>query len=246
MAAATNEMVVSYKGLPGRSVSASSLATGKKLYKGTLGMHVAGVVQPLLSGASLAALLTTIPGAAAGANAGVTFRPSKVNVRVSHAGGTSQSLRVISSTFGATYVDVAIGLATDNADAVTTTAAAYVAFWRSHAFLNSLSQVLATGDGTGLCATASVTALTFASVLGWSSDTYDNAAGGSPLPVAMSFNQGAARVANGTPAVTAAMIGSQVALTDDITVDAAIGALDFTGLLVDVDSQGAVYVQVGQ
>ena len=25
-----------------------------------------------------------------------------------------------------------------------------------------------------------------------------------------------------------------------------IGALDFTGLLVDVDSQGAVYVQVGQ
>lgn len=121
-------------------------------------------------------------------------------MRVSHAGGTSQTLRVISITFGATYVDVAIGLGTDNADAVTTTAAAYVAFWRSHAMLNALSQVLATGDGTGLCATASVTALTFASVLGWASETYDNAAGGSALSVAMSFNQGAARVANGSTA----------------------------------------------
>ena len=188
--AAANEMIIEFQGTPRRTAAARTLAAGKKLFRGAIGMHVAGVAQPLVSGSALAALLTTVPGAAAGANAGVTFRPLRSNLRVSHAGGTSQSLRVISITYGATYTDIAIGLATDNADAVTTTAAAYVAFWRSHGLLSALSLVKATGDGTGLCATASVTALVYAGVLGWADSTYDNAAGGSDLAVPMMFLNG--------------------------------------------------------
>ena len=243
--AASNEMIIEYQGQPRRTAAARTLAAGKKLFRGAIGMHVAGVAQPLVSGSALAALLTTVPGAAAGANAGVTFRPLRSNLRVSHAGGTSQSLRVISITYGATYTDIAIGLATDNADAVTTTAAAYVAFWRSHGLLSALSLVKATGDGTGLCATASVTALVFAGVLGWSDGTYDNAAGGSDLAVPMMFHQGCARVAPGSPAVTSAMLGAQVGLYDDITATAAPGPLDFTAELTNVDSRGAVYARIG-
>ena len=241
---AANEMIIEFQGAPRRTVAMPTLAAGLKVWKGSLCMHLGGVVRPVVAGATLAALLTTIPGA--DANGGITLRAVRPGVTVALSGGTSTSLGLTSITFGANTVAIVIQLAADNAAAITTTANALVAFIRSHAFLNGLFVCQATGTGAGLCAAASTTAITFGAVVGWAADTYGDAASQANQSIAMSFAQGAARVAVGSPAPTAAALGGPVGLNDDLgTVDLTPGPLDFTAILSNIDSRGAVYVAVG-
>lgn len=241
---ATNEMITEFQGQPRRTVAMGTLASALKSWKGSLGIHLGGVVRPLVAGATLAALLTTIPGA--DANGGVTLRALRPGVTVALSGGTSTSLGLTSITFGANTVAVVIQLAADNAAAITTTAAALVAFIRSHAFLNQILLCQATGTGAGLCAAASTTAITFGAVLGWAEGTYGDPAAQSNQTVPMLFQQGAARVSVGSPAPTAAAMGGPVGLGDDLgAVTLAPGPLDFTATLSNIDSRGAVYVAVG-
>lgn len=242
--AATNEMITEFQGLPRRTVAMGTLATGVKIWKGAQALHLGGVVRPVVSGATLAALCTTIPGA--DANGGVTLRALRQALRVVFLGGTSKTLSLDSFTFGASTLDLNIQLATDNAGTVTTTATALVNFIRSHAFLNQCLVAQATGTGAGLSAVATATAIVYGGLLGAAADTYDNAAGNANLAIPMLFQQGAMRVATGSPAPTAASIGGQVLMGEDLgSVTTVPGPLDFTAELTNIDSRGAVYVRVG-
>ena len=239
--ALTNEISVTYKGGPGYSRTASTLASGKRTLKGGLSMLVGGKVYPV---GALTALALSLPGA--DADGGILVWSPQQRVRIALTGGTSQTLGLTSITFGASTVDISIKLGTDNADAVTTTGAALAAFIRTHGLLSQILRVAPRGTGASICAVATVTAVPQVMLLGWAAKTYDNSAGGSDLAVEMEFKTGVAQAAPASgDAPTRAMVGGQVTLTDDVTCAAAYDPFALQAELVDVTASGYPYIRVG-
>ena len=239
--ALSNEIAVTFKGGPGISRTAATLATGKRLLKGALSMMVAGKVYPV---GALTALALSLPGA--DADGGILVWSPQHRVRIALTGGTSQTLALTSITFGASTIDISIKLTTDGADAVTTTGAELAAFIRNHGLLSQILRVAARGTGASICAVATVTAVPQVKLLGWSSKTYGDAASVADQPIEMEFKTGVAQaVANGSDAPTRAMVGGQVTLTDDVTCAAAFDPFALQAELVDVTASGYPYIRVG-
>ena len=102
-----------------------------------------------------------------------------------------------------------------------------------------------TGTGAGLAAAFTAALVPVVKLAGVALNTYDNAAGAADLITAMVFQRAVVAVApSSTDAPTSAMIGSRVALVDDITVKATVGPLDVTVELSDVLPDGTVFVVV--
>lgn len=239
--ALSNEIAVTFKGGPGISRTAATLATAKRVLKGALSMLVAGKVYPV---GSLTALALSLAGA--DANGGILVWSPQHRVRIALTGGTSQTLALTSITYGASTIDISIKLSTDNADAVTTTGAVLAAFIRNHGLLSQILRVAARGTGASICAVASITAVPQVKLLGWAAKTYDNSAGGSDLAVEMEFKTGVAQAAPASgDAPTRAMVGGQVTLTDDVTCAAAYDPFALQAELVDVTASGYPYIRVG-
>lgn len=238
--ALTNEISVTYKGGPGISRGASTLAATKRLLKGGLSMRVGSKIYPV---GALAALVLTIAGV--DANGGITVWSPQHRVRLALTGGTSQTLDLTSITYGASTIDISIVLGTDNANAVTTTANAFCAFVRNHGVLSQLLRVAPTGTGATALATASVTAVPQVKLMGWSGKTYGDAAAQADQPIEMEFKTGIGQAqANGSDAPTRAMIGGLVTVTDDVMVSAAFDPFALQVELVDVDVNGYPYIRV--
>ena len=239
--AASNEYSIQWKGSAGPGRSCGTLLQAKKVLKGALAMAVNGVAQPLLSGSNLIAKCLTVAGA--DADGGVVLRALRRGVRIVFAGGQSKSLGV-SVAVGAN-TDVTVQLATDNASAVTSTAADVVGAIRGHAMANSLLVAQATGTGAGLAAAVAATAVPFIMVLGWASKSYGDAGSGSDQSIEMLFYTGTAQLApKANDAPVRAGIGGPCWLEDDITCRATPVAIDLTATLADVDSAGYPYIEV--
>lgn len=238
--ALSNEIAVTYKGGPGISRTAGTLASGKRLLKGGLSMQVAGKVYPV---GALTSLALSLPGA--DANGGILVWSPQHRVRIALTGGTSQTLALTSITFGASTLDISIKLSTDNADAVTTPGTVLAAFIRTHGVLSQLLRVAPRGTGASICAVATITAVPQVTLLGWASKTYGDAASVADQTVEMEFKTGVAQAqANGSDAPTRAMIGGQVTVTDDVMVSAALDPFGLQAELVDVDASGYPYIRV--
>ena len=239
--ALSNEIAVTYKGGPGISRTANTLATAKRVLKGALSMLVAGKVYPV---GALTTLALSLPGA--DADGGILVWSPQHRVRIALTGGTSQTLALTSITFGATYVDISIKLSTDNADAVTTTGTALAAFLRNHGLLSKILRVAARGTGASICAVATITAVPQVTLLGWASKTYGDAASQSDQTIEMEFKTGIAQAAPASgDAPTRAMVGGMVTLTDDVTCAAAYDPFALQAELVDVTTSGYPYIRVG-
>lgn len=238
--ALTNEISVTYKGGPGISRGASTLAATKRLLKGGLSMRVGGKVYPV---GALTALALSLPGA--DADGGILVWSPQQRVRIALTGGTSQTLGLTSITFGASTVDISIKLGTDNADAVTTTGTALAAFIRTHGVLSQILRVAPRGTGASICAVATVTAVPQVKLLGWASKTYGDTASQADQTIEMEFKTGIAQaVGNGNDAPTRAMVGGLVTVTDDVMVSAAYDPFGLQAELVDVTPSGYPYIRV--
>lgn len=227
----------------------NTLATGKKIYGGTLAMQVNGVATPLVSGTDLQALSTLIAGA--DANGDIFAYASQSNVALTltdpNANNASLVIRVNFAVGG--KVNIIALLATGNAGAITTTANQLIDALRAHPiaskYLTARVRISATG-ASAVVATA-ITNINYINVLGVSSATYDNAAGGSPLTVPMTFTFGYYEVIGKTgDAPTRADIGSEVILTNDLfEVGATLDSSSLRATLIDVDSNGTLFAKIG-
>ena len=242
---ATKETVIYSKDNFKLTVHAGSVATGKKIWSGSVAMLVGTTVTPLVSGSALVALSTTIPGA--DANGGVVAYSSQQNVRMQFLAGVSKTLGVSVSFANAGTVDVIVQLGTDNGGVVTSTASDVVNAIRAHALASSMLSVTFTGTGAGLAALAAATAIVKITVLGMAAATYDDAAGVAPLAIPMAFIWAYGNCAVKTGDVpTINQIGGKVLLVDDIgTVAATIDGFSQTGTLIDIAEDGTVFVKIG-
>lgn len=242
---ATKETVIYSKDNFKLTVHAGSLATGKKIWGGSVAMLVDTVVTPLVSGSALVALSTTIPGA--DANGDIAAYSGQQNVRMQFLAGVSKVFGVTVSFANAGFVDVIVQLATDNGGVVTSTANDVVAGIRAHALASSLLSVFAKGTGASLAAVAAATAIVKITVLGLAASTYDNAAGVAPLTIPMSFVWAYANCAakvGDAPNIN--QIGGKLLLVDDIgTVAATLDGFSLTGTLIDIAEDGTSFVKIG-
>lgn len=218
-------------------------AASKKAFLGSVCMQVAGIAMPLLGGASLVALCTTIAGA--DANGGVVLRSRQAGVTVQLAGGNDKVLGVTSITYGASTIAVLIQQGTDNGGAVTTTAAQMCNLIRSHTELSKLLACKPTGTGAGLTATAGATAIAHLEVLGVPERQIDNAANGSALTLLPSMvfhvgKWGMAAVSGEAPTI----FGSSVFLANDAEISKAADPLNFRVPLVAIEN-GFYFVDLG-
>lgn len=227
------------------TLTAGLLATGKKIMAGSVAILADTVATPLVSDTQLVALSTTIAGA--DANGGVVAYAKQQNVRMQFLGGTSKTFGVSVSFANAGFVDVLVQLATDNAQAVTSTATDVVNGIRAHALASSLVSVKVTGTGAGLSAVAAATAIKKITVLGFATDTYDNSAGSNPLALTMYFVWMYGNCASKTgDAPTVNQLGGKVLLSDDLpTVGATLDGFSLTGTLVDFAEDGTPFVKIG-
>jgi len=240
MSAATNEMVVQWKGVAGHSVSAGTLKAGTVVFKGVMAMMIAGVVY---NAGDPTSLLTAIAGA--DANGGLKVWARQSNVRLQIAGGTSKALGVTVTFANAGYIDVVLQQATDGGGLTTSTAAAAAEALRAHGLARRLIRVAYTGTGAGLTATTAATAVPVLRLLGWSSKTYGDAASVADQAIEMEFKTGIALAAAAADAPTRAQLGSKVRVADNLTVGSVLGPLDPAACLIDVDAQGNPWIKVG-
>lgn len=239
MSAATNEMVVQWKGTAGHSVSQGTLKAGTVLFKGVMAMMIAGVVY---NAGDPTSLLTAIAGA--DANGGLKVWARQSNVRLQIVGGTSKALGVTVSYANAGYIDVVLQQATDGGGLTTSTAAAAAEALRAHGLARRLIRVAYTGTGAGLTATTTATTVPVLRLLGWSSKTYGDAASVADQAIEMEFKTGIALAAPAADAPTRAQLGSHVRVADNITAGSVLGPLDPSAQLVDVDSGGNPYIKI--
>jgi len=227
---------------PIRTVRNQVIKAGVKLFHGGLSMAVGGVGNKLLSGASLAALATTIAGA--DANGGLVVRARQPSVRVQLLGGVSKSLGV-NVVFGAT-IDVVIQQATDGGGVTTNTALEAANAVRAHALANSLVAIKHTGTGAGLTATAAAGAVAHIAFLGAAAQTYDASAALADktldLPDGI-FEQGT-YLCLGASGDEPSMPGALVGLAD-CTCKKTLDPLDFVAPMVGFEGS-AFYVDISQ
>lgn len=240
MSFAANEMVEQWDGFPVRTVHARNIAPGQLLYKGTLAMMVDGIAYraSAFNTLPMSGVILTVPGA--DANGGVLAYAVQANVRyIQITGGANRALGV-SVAYTASTVDVTVQLATDAGSASTSTAQAVVNAITGHAVAGKFIKAGYTGTGLGITAAlATLTSLKHVCVLGIAEDTYDNSTGLVSLFVNMRFTKGIVTLAGlSGDAPTAAMIDSQVAIVDNITVKATVNPLDLCVRLADVETDG--------
>lgn len=240
MAFLTNEVISLFDGVPGPSVHQNTLAIGQKVWKGSLPLIVGGKVYrggPVPSAGLLAV-------AGVDGNGGLNLFSNQPNVRYSQLGGTSQTLGV-SVVFNASTVDIVVQLGTNGGATVTSTAANVLNALLAHATASKYLQANYTGTGAGLAAAFTAALVPVVSLAGVAMNTYDNSGGATDLTTSMLFQRAVVAVAPlSTDAPTSAMIGSRVALVDDITVKATVGPLDLTVQLSDILPDGTVFVVV--
>lgn len=244
MSFTTNETGTAWDGFPKRSVHASSLAAGQKIYRGSIAIMLGGDVYRASSflSAPLNARLLSAPGA--DANGGIQAYALRQNVRYSQLTAGANKTLSVDVQYGASTTDVVVQLATDGAGAATSTANAVANAVRAHAEANKLLKIAATGTGLGVTAAFAALLVIQGALLGVSDGTYDNSTGGGAITTPMLFTKGICQLATlSADQPTAAQIDGFVALIDDQTVRATPSPLDITVRLVDVEN-GQVYVEL--
>lgn len=220
-----------------RRPASGTVAAGKVLYLGGINLEIDGVARPAVSGTALEALSGNFAGA--NDNGGIWVNARRRGVRLTLTGGTSQTLRVVSITRGAT-IDIVIGLDTDNANAVTTTGLALELFLLGHAEISRLLRVKRKGNGSAICAVATQTAVPCVAVLGVPTERFGDAGSGSAqtCPASLAFAVGEMHIA--TTSGAAPVAGSVAYLIDDNTIS---GTADALAPVVPVRAiQGGRYV----
>ncbi len=235
----TNEAVAFWGSTEQNTVHGSVLPAEEIVWRGTLAMNVNGQVFAMDKVAN-ALLFTTIPGA--DANGGVTLWSRQQNIFYTQLGGVSKTLSV-SVTYPGPSIIVQLG--TDGGGLVTSTAAQVVQAILAHAVASQLLHPAFTNTGAGLAAAATATPVTQYTLLGIAEETYDNSTGAANLIQEMRFKQGIVRLAGlATDPVTYAMVGGQVALVDNVTVQGSLSSNSYNLKLVDVETSGAIFVDL--
>lgn len=217
----------------------SSYANGAHGWLGSMTMSVDGVARPVVSGASMAALCTTIPGA--DANGGVVLSARQAAVTVQFAAGATKTLSVTSITYGAT-IAILIQQGTDGGGATTNTAEQMCNLIRSNGELDQLLRCKATGTGAGLTATATATAIKFVTMLGVAQYEYNALAGALTLNVCDGFQVGQWGAIPDT--ATPPVLNSVAYIIDDATVSGTADPLSFKAPFGLLDSRGQAYVNL--
>lgn len=199
-----------------RRPGAGTLATAKRIYLGALAMAVDGVAQPVVSGASMAALCTLIAGA--DANGGVYLSARDGNVRVEFlTGGNNRTFGIIVA-YGST-TDISIQLDTDGGGVATTTAKTLCDKLRAHAEANRYLRCKPQGTGASATAAAAIGAVKHICLLGANQQQQlDNSDGVADLALLPSHcfavgTYGVLAAANNAPTVN-----GEGWLSDDFTV----------------------------
>lgn len=178
-------------GQPARSRSCGLVGAGESIAIGDLCMAVDGVAWLARGSTGLAGLLNTlsskIPGA--DANGAVILRSTgRAKIAVQFLTGTSKTLGIDGYAYAGGQWEVRIQLGTDGGGLVTTTALVCAAFINDHPRLRDAGlRAVASGDGTGLCALAALTAVSLVGLLGWATGAYNNSASGSNATVELTF-----------------------------------------------------------
>lgn len=241
--AATNEITNLYQGLGIKELHLSSIGQSQKIYKGTLAIAVNGVAY--VAGSHTAQYLP-VPGA--DANGALLVWSPQANVRYSQVTGGNNKTLGVSVVTSSTFVDVVVQLATDGAGVSTSTAQAVVGAVMSHGFASYLVRPIAQGTGSGIASAFTAALVPVACVAGVALDTYDNAAVAAVVEMPMVFHRGGGIMLAGlsSDAPSSAMIGSRVAIVDNVTVKATIGFGDLTVILRDImPEQGVAFFEIG-
>lgn len=243
MAFATNEVEQIFHDNLGPEVRAYSIAASTRLLAGTYSIACNGVLYP--AGSEPAAKYLSVAGA--DANGGIKTFAKQGRVRYAQITGGANKTLGVTVAYNASTIDIIVQLATDGGGAVTSTAAQVMQAVLAHATAQSLVQVGFTGTGAGLAAAAAVADVPMTVLVGVAFKTVDNLSNVSAItiPEGFRYHKGRISVAGlSSDLPTAAMIGSQVAFVDDVTVKATPGPLDITATLADVWPNGIIFVDV--
>lgn len=219
----------------------SQFAAGKIAYLGSMNLFADGVAQPVVSGAPLVALCTTIPGA--DVNGGVVLRARDPNVTVQFAAGASKTLSVTSITYGAS-IAILIQQGTDGGAATTNTAAQMCNLIRSNAETDRLLACAPTGNGSGLTATAAATPIAHIAMGGVPERQINNSDSVTVLQLRPSivFNRGIWGV-QGDPTTPPTLLNGNAYLVDDQTVSGTADPLALRAPLRQFDD-GIFYIDL--
>lgn len=213
-----------FQGLPVRvrRPSAGTIAAGKRAFIGALQLAVNGVLYPLVSGTTLAALCTLAAGA--DANGGSYYRSNRQNVTIQHISGGAESIAV---TYGST---IAVALTYNNGTSTALTIAKLV---RQNAECQALG-IKTKAQGTGASSPAAVAATAIAHIVleGVAKRDINNSAGGSALALASDdvFEIGNFGLLPESSALAPA-IDSRGYLLDDQTVSKTADPLNLSGIV---------------
>jgi len=230
--AAVTEMIKLIDGYDERTVHATVLAAGERVWKGAHAFQIAGKVY------KAGAISTTLMLTAAGvdANGGIRVWSKQQNVRYSQVTGGANKTLGVDVVFNAATVDVVVQLGTDGAGAATSTANAVASEVRKHALASLLLKIGATGTGATATAAFAVTAVPHVAYLGVAKDTYDNSTSGvDQAGLLMSFSKCRVLI-GGSSTDLPTLLDSYVAFVDDTTVKATLTPLDFWIRLVEIEN----------
>ena len=239
--ATTNEMTTVFQGLEIKEVHLYTIGTSQKILKGTLAVSVNGVAY--VAGNHTSQYLQ-VPGV--DANGALLVWAPQANVRYSQiTGGLNKTLGV-SVVYSASFIDVIVQLATDGAGVSTSTAQAVVNAIMAHGTASTLVRPIAQGTGLGLASAFVAALVPVVFVAGVALNTYDNASVAAVTGISMVFHRGGGIMLAGLSAdsPTSAMIGSRMAIVDNITVRATVGFADLTVVLRDITPEGKTFFEI--
>lgn len=245
MSFAQNELIGQWEKFPNRTVLSGALAAGQRLFKGSMCAIANGLVyqaSDFATGKPLASLPLQVPSAAGVGILGVYS--NQENIRYQQVvSGTNTPLSVsVAWLPGNTTIDVVVNLATDGGGVVTSTLATVMNAILAHGIASKLLRVYPFLAGAGISTSLAPTAVPQINLLGIAEDTYDNLAGGSTLFQNMGFTRGIIRLAGlATDVPTQAMVGGDVAIVDNTTVQATVNSSSLTLKLANVTPDGAIF-----
>lgn len=240
--ATTNEITTVFNSLNKRDVHLYSIGAGQKIFKGSIGVSVNGTVY--VPGNQFAQYLS-VPGA--DANGGLLAWTPQARVRYSQlTGGINKTLGV-SVVYSANFIDVIVQLDTDGAGVSTSTANSVVTAVASHGSAAGLVKLIAQGTGLGLASAFAATSVPVVFIAGVALNTYDNSASSAAISTFnMVYHKGDSIQLAGLSAdsPTSAMIGSKMALVDNITIRATVGFGDLTVILSDIKPDNKMFFEI--
>ena len=239
--ATTNEMTTVFQGLEIKEVHLYTIGTSQKILKGTLAVSVNGVAY--VAGNHTSQYLQ-VPGV--DANGALLVWAPQANVRYSQiTGGLNKTLGV-SVVYSASFIDVIVQLATDGAGVSTSTAQAVVNAIMAHGTASTLVRPIAQGTGLGLASAFVAALVPVVFIAGVALNTYENTTPAAITFPAMVFHRGGGIMLAGlsADAPTSAMIGSRMAIVDNITVRATVGFADLTVVLRDITPEGKTFFEI--